>query len=134
MRSLRSLRTRWLQVMAALVLLLGPATPALARMTCVNSGHSVLNVGQARDCCPVDHTHSTPAVKAMCCELVQAQPQRSAFVASASPELPALEALPIGISLETPVLSLDEAVRLVPQARPPTLIGRRLAAIGLLRL
>lgn len=131
---MRSLRNRWLQVMAALVLLLGSVTPALARMTCVGSGHSVLSVGQVRDCCPVDHRHNAPEVKPTCCELVQMQPQRSAFVAGASLELPAPDALLLGVPFQASALPSGEIAQFSPTARPPILIGRRLAAIGLLRL
>ena len=121
-------------MVAALLLLLGSATPALARMTCVSSGHSVLNIGQVRDCCPVDHSHPMPQVKATCCELVKAQPQRSAFVAGAAAELPVLDAPLIGILSAVPDVRPGHVHRIIVAARPPTLIGRRLAAIGLLLL
>lgn len=129
---MRSLRARWIQVVAALLLLLGSASPALARMTCVNSGHSVLNVGQAKDCCPVDHQHSRPELKATCCELMQVQPQRSAYLTGTPLELPALDLFVVEMAIAVPERSVGEALQHAYCTRPPPPVGRRLAAIGLL--
>lgn len=131
MRSLRTFRSTWSSALAVLVLLLGTAAPALARMTCVNSGHTVMSVGQARECCPADHGHRTTTVKPTCCELTQAQPQRNAFLTTHGPELPPLTAVldrPVAVPS---IIVADPGAGLAPFSRPPPPDGiRRLAAIG----
>lgn len=128
---MRSLRGKGLSLVAMLVLLLGTAAPALARMTCVMGGHSVLSLGQATDCIPVDHHHTTTTVKATCCEVLQAQPQRTHFVPAANPMVPTLFALVLPASifaseLIAPVVRSDAWF-----SRPPPLPrSQRLATTG----
>ena len=93
MHSLRSLRSKGLSVLAMLVLLLGTAAPALARMTCTMGGPSIVSFGQAEECAPVDHSHPVTTVQATCCEVLQARPQRSDFVTVASAMVPVLFAM-----------------------------------------
>ena len=63
MRVFRPFRNRGLSVAAMLLLVLGTAAPALARMTCVMGGPSTLSIGAAEDCMPVDHSHPVTTVK-----------------------------------------------------------------------
>lgn len=129
MRPLRTLRSRGLSLLAVVVLLAGTAAPALARMTCVMSGRSVVHVGQADGCCP-DGTSQAATVKATCCELTSTQPPRTAFLSSAGPGLPPLEAVVVHV-LSVPLAVEAEAVVIAPPfARPPPDTARRLAVIG----
>ena len=131
MHLMRSLRGKGLSLVAMLVLLLGTAAPALARMTCVMGGPSVMTLGQATDCTPVDHHHPVTTVKATCCEVLQAQPQRTDFVPAANHMVPALFALVLPASI-----SASEVIApfLRPDAwfsRPPPLLrSQRLASTG----
>lgn len=131
MHLMRSLRCNGLSLVAMLVLLLGTAAPALARMTCVMGGHSVLSLGQATDCGPVDHSHNTTTVTATCCEVLQAQPQRTDFVPSANPMVPTLFAMVMPASV-----FIKEAIAPVVRSdawfsRPPPLPrSQRLATTG----
>ena len=78
---MKSLRThRWLAALAALLLLLGTAAPALVRMSCLSGGHTVVSIGQAEDCCPKDQPHHDGAqLRARCCEMERTAPERDAF-------------------------------------------------------
>ena len=130
MRLMCALRSNGLSVLAMLVLLMGTAAPALARMTCVAGGHSVLSVGQVEDCCPDEDAH-TSTVSATCCEMWEARPQRSDFV----PVVNAMVPLPVAMLNPCPLFA---PVALAPQAttdahisRPPPLPrAQRLASTG----
>lgn len=131
MHPMRSLRSKGLSVLAMLVLLLGTVAPAMARMTCIMGGPSILSIGQAEECSPVDHAHPTPTVQATCCEVLQANPQRSSFVPASSAMVPVLVAvvLPavvIPAEVAAPVVLCD-----VRFSRPPPLArSQRLATFG----
>ena len=131
MHSLRSLRSKGLSVLAMLVLLLGTAAPALARMTCTMGGPSIVSFGQAEESAPVDHSHPVTTVQATCCEVLQARPQRSDFVTVASAMVPVLFAmiLPAAIipaEIVAPVVRRDAIF-----SRPPPLAhSQRLATTG----
>ncbi|MBK6409716.1 MAG: hypothetical protein IPF78_08455 [Flavobacteriales bacterium] len=131
MHPLRSLRSKGLSVLAMLVLLLGTAAPALARMTCTMGGPSIVSFGQAEECAPVDHSHPVTTVQATCCEVLQARPQRSDFVTVASAMVPVLFAmiLPaviIPAEIAAPVVRSDARF-----SRPPPLAhSQRLATTG----
>lgn len=130
MRLMSALRSNGLSILAMLVLLMGTAAPALARMTCVVGGHTVLSVGQVEDCCPANETH-TATVSATCCEMWEARPQRSDFV----PAVNAMVPLPVAMLHPRPLFA---PIALAPQAttdahisRPPPLPrAQRLASTG----
>lgn len=132
MHPLSSIRQRrWLPFVGALLLLLGTAVPALARMTCVNGGHSVVQLGTTGDCCPHEEHSDGPTVQATCCEMMKTEPKRSDFVGHLLVSLPMPVAVLDGIVLpavEMPVivLSADRHFSLPP----PDVTGRRLAVIG----
>jgi hypothetical protein len=118
-----------------LVLLLGTAAPALARMTCVMGGHSVLTLGQAADCTPVDHTHTATTVQATCCEVLQAQPQRTDFVPTANPMVPTLFAMVMPESVYTVEATVPVVRSDAWSSRPPPLPrSQRLATTGVFLL
>ena len=78
--SMKTQRVRpWISALAALVLLASTAMPALGRMTCASSGHTVLSIGQAKDCCPGEDRQEGSTIRAICCEFQQAAPQRAEF-------------------------------------------------------
>lgn len=64
---------RWAAVAVAMLLLFATSGMALSRMTCLMSGHSVLSLGTAVDCCPEDEQSTVPTVSGLCCDLSLAQ-------------------------------------------------------------
>jgi hypothetical protein len=129
MHLMRSFRTHGLSVLAMLLLILGTAAPALARMTCVMGGPSILSLGQAEDCAPVDHEHPVTTVSATCCEVLQTQPQRTAFMQGTGAFVPVL----FGAALPpVPPLALTATPFVWRDAQtfgpPPLMQSRRLAA------
>lgn len=131
MHPLRSLRSKGLSVLAMLVLVLGTAAPALARMTCIMGGPSILSIGEAEDCSPVDHTHPVTTVQATCCEVLQAHPQRSDFVPAANAMVPVLFAMTLPAVI-VPAEMAETGVRSDARfSRPPPLArSQRLATTG----
>lgn len=130
MRLMPSLRSNGLSVLAMLVLLMGTAAPALARMTCVIGGHTVVSIGQVEDCCPAEDTH-TATVSATCCEMWEARPQRSDFV----PAVNAMVPMPVAILQPgpsfAPVILAAQASTDAHISRPPPLpLAQRLASTG----
>lgn len=131
MHLMRSLRSHGLSVLAMLLLLLGTAAPALARMTCVMGGPSILSLGQAEDCSPMDHEHPITTVTATCCNVLQTNPQRTDFVPAAHVVMPLL----VAVALPTVIIPMEvaaPAVRLDARfSRPPPMAcSERLAAFG----
>lgn len=135
MNAMRMLRTKGLAFLAMLVLLLGTAAPAMARMTCVMGGPSVLSVGQAEECIPTDHAHEATTVQTTCCEVLQTNPAHAAFVPAGGAWLPLLFATDVPVAaapeilLETPIAPGQGHFVQVP---PPLL--RRLARIAHFRI
>lgn len=129
MRPLRTLRSRGLSLLAVVVLLAGTAAPALARMTCLMSGRSVVHIGHADGCCP-EGTSQAATVKATCCELTNAKPPRTAFLSSAGPALPPLEAVIVQVAVVPPAAEAEATDVAPPCSRPPPDTARRLAVIG----
>lgn len=135
MHLMRPFRAHGLSVLAMLLLLLGTAAPALARMTCVMGGHSVLQVGDAADCCPNDHDHATDELKPTCCEMLQAQPQRTNFVQVSGAMVPVLFGVAVPTAVQPAPAVVSFGFRDVLDARPPPLLlSRRLAAFGTFRI
>ena len=131
MHPLRSLRSKGLSVLAMLVLLLGTAAPALARMTCIMGGPSILSVGQAEDCSPVDHAHPITTVQGTCCEVLQANPQRSSFVPASSAMVPVLVAVVLRAVIVPAEIVAPVILRDARFSRPPPLArSQRLATFG----
>lgn len=131
MLPLRALRSRLFAALAVLVLVAGTAAPALARMTCVMSGRSVVGLGTATGCCPAQED-AAPTVKAQCCEVSKAEPQRTAFVPVPAPALPPLAVTVVPVALVPVPAAEDGAFRNAPCSRPPPDTGRRLAVMGTL--
>lgn len=131
----RPLRVHCLALLAMGLLLLVTAAPALARMTCVQNGHSVLNVGAAADCCPVDDRPDGPTLAATCCQVLQAQPQHVDFVKVCGASVPAPVVLMLPEALvQLPALPADVR-RDIRYARPPPLApSERLALISIFRI
>jgi hypothetical protein len=114
-----------------LVLVLGTAAPALARMTCIMGGPSILSIGQAEDCSPVDHAHPVTTVQATCCEVLQANPQRSSFVPTSSAMVPVLVAVVLPAVIVPAEIAAPVVLRDARFARPPPLAcSQRLATFG----
>lgn len=131
MHPLRSLRSKGLSVFAMLVLLLGTAAPAMARMTCIMGGPSILSVGQAEDCSSVDHSHPITTVQATCCEVLQANPQRADFVPAASAMVPVLFAMVLPAAIIPAEIAAPVVRRNAHFSRPPPLArSLRLATTG----
>ncbi len=132
---MRPFRAHGLAVMAMLLLLLGTAAPALARMTCVMGGPSILSLGQAKECTPVDHEHPETTVSATCCEVLQTQPQRTDFVPAASVLMPVLGAVVMPAVVVPSQIRGPEVPRERLLSRPPPLAcERRLANLGHFRI
>ena len=134
MRFMRPLRASGLSLAAMLLLLLGTAAPAMVRMTCVMGGHSELQVGQPADCCPTDHQHASDELKPICCEMLQARPQRADFVPGSHPALSPT----VPVALTWPVIVPLPLTHVVADARPSNLpplpLLRMLACTGAFRL
>lgn len=135
MHLLRTFRTHGMAFVAMLLLLLGTAAPALARMTCVAGGHTEVSVGQPEDCCPTDHAHPTDELKATCCEVLAAQPQRTDFVPGAQPAAPAPLVFVVAWPMQAP-MPLVHAVQAdaFGPGPPPSTLLRALASTGVFRI
>lgn len=134
MTVMRPLRAHPLSVLAMLVLLLGTAAPALARMTCVMDGHTVMSVGQPEDCCP-DEQPDQAALKATCCEVLQAQPLRSAFIPVVSAMVPVPVAILPRVTVCLPQLIASITPEEIDSSAPPPLErSQRMAATGVFRI
>ncbi len=118
-------------MVAAVLVLLATAAPALVRMNCLSGGHTVLSIGQADDCCPQeDHQGDGPQLRARCCEMERTAPVHAAFT---------LENSHSTLSVVTPAPS--EHLDLVPRRAipvpgygfvprpPPLLTGQRLSRV-----
>lgn len=124
---------RGFSVLAAVLLLLATAAPALVRMSCLNGGHTVLSIGQADDCCPEeDHQGDGPQLRARCCEMELTAPVHAAFTMENGHSTLAVVTPP------APAVHLDFVPRpaipapgygFVPRP-PPLLTGRRLSQFG----
>lgn len=114
-----------------LLMLLGTAAPALARMTCVNSGHTVVQMGTTGDCCPHDEHDAGPTVQATCCEVLTTEPQHSVFLGHLPISCPTPAIVPVEVKLVLADAFPVPVERTGPFARPPPeVLGRRLATIG----
>jgi hypothetical protein len=112
--------------------LLGTATPAMSRMTCLKSGHSEVSVGYANDRCPLEAPRQGAAVRPVCCEVLTSKPEKHPFAVHAPVEVPLADFEAWGV----PRIHVAELHRAVfagcEQRAGPTLT--RLAVIGALRL
>jgi hypothetical protein len=136
MSVLALLRTRqWLPLVGALLLVSATAVPALARMTCLNSGHSELWLGNTGGCCPQGEHEESATVQATCCEVVKAQPKGVVFVHHPAIMLPMPAALPDDRNIPSIAVPELASVHGTDDPRPPpTVTGRRLAIIGRLTI
>lgn len=112
--------------------LLGTATPAVSRMTCLQSGHSELSVGYAEECCPDKAPAQGATVKPVCCEVLTAKPEKHPFAAHGNVEVPA----PALDAFVPPVVPVEGTARSVkPRLEGVTAaLHTRLASIGVFRL
>jgi hypothetical protein len=112
--------------------MLGTATPAVSRMTCLQSGHSEVSVGYAEECCPEEAPTQGAAVKPVCCEVLTTEPTKHPFASHGAVVVPVQDmdgrVLPLG-----PVCLVEWTVkpRSVRTNGPPR---TRLAAMGAFRL
>jgi hypothetical protein len=130
MKVLRS--HRWLAALAAILLLVGTAAPALVRMDCLSSGHTVVSIGQAEDCCPPDQDHQKgPQIHAICCEFQRTVPERMAFHVETAPSaVAAFERASEPRTDPAPCL-LDATKSYGLMAHPPPLLtAERLSQVG----
>ncbi|MFZ1691830.1 MAG: hypothetical protein WAT74_01425 [Flavobacteriales bacterium] len=120
MRKLK--KNRWMLASLAMLLLLATSGLTVSRMSCLISGHSVLSLGLAEDCCPEEEHGDGATITATCCELLQAGAERLELLPSTTFDLialPVTDAAPTlaAVALERhPLRWLD--------SRPPPLIGK----------
>lgn len=133
---MRALRVKSLSLVAMLLLLLGTAAPALARMTCVKSGHSVLNIGQLEECCPADGLGAQQTIDATCCETGTAQPLRADFTAAGHVAAPAAPVFLLLWPVAVPAVPQASASALAAlhEGLPPVPLATQLASTRVFRL
>lgn len=135
MIAMRPFRTHGLSILAMLLLLLGTAAPAVARMTCVVDGHTMLNLGRVPAGCPTEDHGQGASVAATCCEVLQSEPQRTDFVKGGNPVLPLLMAMDLPLAVQPVLVPVHTTTTGAFSSRPPPLpSGRRLAGIGSFRI
>lgn len=130
---MKALRTdKSLALLAALLLLLGTAVPALVRMSCLSGGHTVLSIGQADDCCPEEEqAPEGDRFQAVCCEFDRTGPNHSAFNVESGPSVVAAIAFPVfaHINAASP-LHVPPGGYGLNTRPPPLLTGLRLSQVG----
>ncbi|HRD54455.1 MAG TPA: hypothetical protein PKY96_17585 [Flavobacteriales bacterium] len=120
MRKLK--KNRWVMAALASLLLLATSGLTVSRMSCLMSGHSVLSLGLADDCCPEEERGEGTTIGATCCELLQASAERVDLLPANSIDLialPSIEAAPVWSALE-----LEPHVLRWLDSRPPPLLGK----------
>jgi hypothetical protein len=113
-------RNRWAMAAMAMLLLLATSGITVSRMTCLMSGHSVLSLGRADDCCPVEEREGL-AFEATCCDMVQAGAEREELlpVAATAPI-----ALPEADAVATWRMPVEQHVTVRwRDGRPPPLVA-----------
>lgn len=127
MRELK--KNRWMLASLAMLLLLVTSGLTVSRMSCLISGHSVLSLGLADDCCPEEEHGDGTMIGATCCELVQATADRVELLPSATFDL---VALPVTDTAPTwDAVAFERQPLRWLDSRPPPLLGlKRLALIG----
>ncbi|MBK8228797.1 MAG: hypothetical protein IPK70_16670 [Flavobacteriales bacterium] len=128
MRKLK--KSRWVLASLAMLLLLATSGLTVSRMSCLISGHSVLSLGLADDCCPEEEHGGGSVIGATCCELVQASADRVELLPSATFDL---VALPVTVAAPTwDAIALERRTLRWLDSRPPPLMGpERLALISM---
>lgn len=134
MQMMHLFRSKALSWVAVLLLMAATASPALARMTCVISGNTVLSWGQLDDCCPsADDAQAT--ISATCCQVDLAKPQRADFTPAGPITLPvpAMAVMPWPVLVPMP---LQGGATAVDQLRgPPAWPGSQCLSItGIFRI
>ncbi|MBK7943965.1 MAG: hypothetical protein IPJ85_01055 [Flavobacteriales bacterium] len=120
-------KNRWALASLALLLLLATSGLTVSRMSCLISGHSVLSLGIAADCCPDDEHGEGVAFKATCCDLAKASAERVVLLPSSSADL---IALPLADPVQIWAASTRECISVQwLNSRPPPLIGRERLAL-----
>ena len=123
-------------MLAAVLLLLATAAPALVRMSCLNGGHTVLSIGQADECCPQEeHQGDGPQLRARCCELERTAPVHEAFTVENSHSTMVIVTPTPAVHFDLVPLPATQApgYGFVPRP-PPLLTGQRLSQVGSLLL
>lgn len=131
---MRMFRSKALSFAAVLLLMAATASPALARMTCVMSGNTVLGWGQVDDCLP-EQDGSQATISATCCVFDSARPQRTDFTTVEDVCLP----VPMAMVMPWPALvpAPLHTVLEVPewaQGPPPWPGSQCLAVTGIFRI
>lgn len=131
MQILRSKAFSWV---AVLLLMAATGSPALASMTCVMSGNTVIGWGQVDDCAP-EQDSPQATISATCCEMGVARPHRADFTATKDIVLP----MPVAIVTPWPALLPaplhEERAARGPLYGPPAWPGSQcLAVTGVFRI
>lgn len=133
---MRAFRAKAFSVAAMLLLLLVTAAPAMARMTCVKSGHTVLSLGQLEDCCPAAGIGHQQTIDATCCETGAAQPLRTDFTAAGHLAAPAAPVLLLLWPVAAPAVpqATASALAALHEGLPPVPLATQLASTRVYRL
>lgn len=110
--------------------LVGTAVPAVSRMECLMSGHSTVSVGFADECCPGDGDQQGATVRAVCCEVVTAEPGKQPFAPQPHVLVPEQSVVVPVIRVQVPVVVLHRAGVHSGRRPPPAALGERLAEVG----
>jgi hypothetical protein len=100
-------------------------------MTCLISGHSVLELGVLEDCCPEPPSSDVPTLNAQCCLFSEASAERPPFVSTPSFDVLQLPVVTLFLGKAAAVL-VDRPLLANLSSRPPPLDGgerRALSAI-----
>lgn len=116
--------------MLLLLFLLGSAVPAVSRMDCLVSGHSELSVGFADECCPDDGDAQGPVFKAVCCEVLTAEPGKQPFAPQPPILVPDQPALVPVLGVKVRAVALHRPGAHLSRRPPPLALAERLAEVG----
>lgn len=127
-------RNKWATTLVAALFLLATSGMSVSRMTCLHSGHSVLSVGVAADCCPDRDKGDHATVSATCCAFSIAKSDVQDYLPNTFSIAPAVPMLPEHALLIGPVpLAVTPTAWL--SSRPPPLSGQdRLLENGVQRV
>jgi len=116
--------------MLLLLFLLGSAAPAVSRMDCLVSGHSEVTVGYAEECCPEEGDAQGPTIKAVCCEVLTAEPGKQPFAPQPPVLVPDQPALVQVLGVHVPAVVLHRPGVHIAHRPPPPALAERLAEVG----
>jgi hypothetical protein len=116
--------------MLLLLFLLGSAAPAVSRMDCLVSGHSEVTVGYADECCPEEGDAQGPIIKAVCCEVLTAEPGKQPFAPQPPVLVPDQPVLVQVLGVDVPAVVLHRPGVHIARRPPPPALAERLAEVG----